>query len=474
LQDQVPPAALEDIQARIEADFHRPLAEIFQWFASEPMGSASLAQAHQARLRTGETVAVKVLRPRIEAIVEDDLRAVSQVLRRLKCYPRARRFADVDQLIQEFVKVTRNEMDMEMEGRHAEQFAHRFGAHSQVYVPTIYWDYTTPHTLTMEDVAYLKIDDVRAIQAAGIRCDDVARVLFNQYMEQLFVLHVVHADPHAGNLFVKPETGALFQIVYIDFGMVVVIPERLRAGLREYFIGMGLGDARRIVNAYVSMGSIAPDADLLRLEALTQATLDQFRESLLGQYRHIDIKAFHQLLFQQYRDVTLSGTLQCQADLLFASRALAVLSGMLTKIDPNFDPWEAVVPFAQRLQQQAWQAQWQGWIQKMADVIQHLYSSPERSADLVNTFYTPWQNLSPTSRSGPPLQPPLQPLKQAIHRQTRILVAVGLGLIGTIWYVGDRLVMVLTEGEQPGYQLGLWLIVAAIVSLIWAMRKQHF
>jgi predicted unusual protein kinase regulating ubiquinone biosynthesis (AarF/ABC1/UbiB family) len=495
LQDDVPPLPLEAVTAQIEADFQRPLADVFPWFSPEPVGSASLAQAHKARLASGETVVVKVLRPGIEGMVEADLQVISQAIQRLKFSKRIRQYVDLDRLVKEFVTVTRNEMDMAAEGHNAERFAQCFEADLQVYVPKIFWAYTAAHTLTMEDVAYLKIDDVAAIEATGIRCSDVAKWLFRIYMEQFFMTHLVHADPHAGNVFVKPLPDAdeshlhgpdwagfrpgdpvppcparPFQIAFVDFGMVVAIPERQRAALREYLIGVGTRDAHRIVKSYVAMGAVRPGTDLTRLEALTEATLEQFGDTLLGQFKDVNLDTFNRLLLQQYRDVTVGGTLQFPTDLLFVSRASGVLSGMIAKIDPNFNAWTEAAAFAERLLQDEWRDHWQDWLHNVADFTQLVFRLPRQFEAVLSQAQQ--GRLSVTSTQTTEFQNTVQKLQHTLNRQSWILAAIGLFMTGVIWHVGSRLVAVVAQKGQRDDDFGVWLMLLAAICFVLGMWKR--
>ena len=204
LQDEVPPHPREAVVAQIEADFGRPLHELFSFFADEPMGAASLAQVHEARTVDGDLVVVKALRPGIEVLVETDLAAFAQATRWLQLWRGLRQRVDVAWLEREFRTVTRSELDLEAEGRSAERFARDFADDPDVLVPGIRWPYTAIRTLTMENVAAVKVGDPAAIAAAGIDRSEVAKRLYAVYMRQFFETHFVHADPHPGNIFVHP------------------------------------------------------------------------------------------------------------------------------------------------------------------------------------------------------------------------------------------------------------------------------
>ena len=368
LQDEVPPQPLATIVRQVEADFGRPLADVFPWFEAEPIGAASLAQVHRAALPGGERVVVKVLRPDIAVLVETDLAATHLAIRLLKLWGRLRRRVDLDRLDREFRTVTRRELDLHAEGANAERFARDFAGDARVHVPRVFWEHSAGHTLTLEDAGYLKISGLAALEAAGIDRRQVARDLYQIYMQQIFVHHFVHADPHPGNLFIRPlplpgeapigpgdavpappaGTTRPFQIVFVDFGMTAEVPERLRSALREYLIGLGTRDAARVVRSYVMAGVLLPGADLRRIEEMHTALFDRFWGVRIGDLRDVALAEARGLVVQ-YRDLIYEAPFQLQVDLLFVSRAVGLLAGLSTQLDPAFDPWAETLPFAQQL-----------------------------------------------------------------------------------------------------------------------------
>ncbi len=354
LQDEVAPVPFDAVRDRIERDLGAPLAERFESVETSACGSASLAQVHRARTLDGERVVVKALRPGIERLVETDLAAFSTAVRWLRVSRRLRRRADVGWIEREFRTVTSRELDLEAEGRSAERFARDFAAEPRVRVPAVRWDLSAAGTLTMEDVGAVKIADVDGIRAAGIDPAAVARTLYGVYMRQFFETHLVHADPHPGNIFVEPlppqgedDSPAGFRLCFVDFGMTTVIPERLRASLREFAIALGTRDARRLVQSYVTAGTLLPEADVERLVEAHRAVLDRFWGIRLADLRDAALEESSELVLE-YRDLLLEAPIQLQADMIFALRAVGLLAGLCTHLDPEFDPWRETVPYARR------------------------------------------------------------------------------------------------------------------------------
>jgi len=478
LQDEIPPEPLEDVLAQIEEDFGCPVSEIFNWFDPEVLGSASLAQAHLARITSGQEVVVKVLRPGIDVLVETDLAAIALALRWLKLYKRVSKRVDLDWLAEEFTIITRAELDFKAEGQNAERFAADFADDPQVYVPKVYWEYSAARTLTLENVGYIKIGDLEGIDAAGISRPDVARKFYNLYMEQVFVTNFVHSDPHPGNVFIRPlvhpdetdrkafhpndpvphKSGRPFQIVFVDFGMVATIPERLRAALKDYAIGVGTRDAHRVVQSYDDAGVLLPGADKKRLE---EATADMFQRLWgvrMGQVRELAVTEA-QYFMREYRDIVYEAPFQFPADMLFVIRAIGILSGMATNLDPNFDPWSATIPFAERLAKEELQKDWRGWLQEVVNLAQLTLKLPSQLERVLTEAER--GDLTLQTSFSPEARKTIRRLEQSINRLAWMVVAVGLLISGVNVHISNN-----TESN-----LGVWLMGAALVVFLWGMLR---
>jgi predicted unusual protein kinase regulating ubiquinone biosynthesis (AarF/ABC1/UbiB family) len=447
---------------------------LFKWIAREPLGAASLAQAHVARLVSGQEVVVKVLRPGIEVLVETDLAAIALAIRWLKFYKRVSKRVDLDWLSQEFTRVTRNELDFKAEGLNAEHFARDFADDLQVHVPKVYWDYSAARTLTLENVGYIKIGDLAAIEAAGISRPRIAKKFYNIYMEQIFVNNFVHADPHPGNVFIRPlphpdeqgvaafpPNGAIphkpdrpFQIVFVDFGMVVTIPERLRAALREYAIGVGTRDAFRVVKSYSDAGILLPGADLKRLEEATADMFGRIWGIRMGQVR--DLAAGEMQYFvREYRDIVYEAPFQFPVDMLFTFRAIGILSGMATNLDPNFDPWSETIPFAERLAKEELQKNWRGWLEEAVDLGRLLLKLPYQLDRVLRE--TEQGNLTIQTALSPKTRKALKSLEQSVNRLAWMVLAVGLLLAGVNLY------------NAGSNNFGIWLMASALIVFLWGL-----
>lgn len=467
LQDEVPAETFEDVRAVIEAEFHRPLAEVFPWVKPEPEAAASLAQVHRARLTSGEEVVVKVQRPRIECLVETDLAAIRLAVNWLKLYPPVSKRVDLGRLYDEFSHTTRRELDFVQEGRNADRFAADFASDQGVYIADVYWDYTTRRVLTLENVASIKIDDLLAIEAAGISRAQVARKLYDTYLEQIFVHSFVHADPHPGNLFIHPldrpqnapvDAPRPFLLIFVDFGMVAVIPETLRASLRDVAIAVGTRDAQRLVQAYYDAGVLLPGAERQRLEELHEVIFARFGGATIGQLTDVAMQQAP-FLIREYRDILFEMPFQFPTDILFAMRAVAILSGMATSLDPRFDPWAATLPFAERLAAEQLTHNWRGILDEVSAIVGLALRLPGR----LDRFLTQAERgeLLQQIALAPDTARAIRRLERAVDRLTWVLLALGL-------FTGGLL---LRTGEGPG-GASTALFVAAAVSLGWGLLRR--
>ncbi len=473
LQDEVPAEPFAAIVAQVEEDFGRPLARSFAAFDPQPVGAASLAQVHRARLLGGEEVVVKVLRPGIGVLVETDLAAAGLALRLLRFSRRVRRRVDLERVEREFRATTEHELDLAAEGKNVERFAADFAGDRHVRAPRVHWPASARRTLALEDVGYLKFADLAALERAGIDRREVARSLYRIYMQQIFVHHFVHADPHPGNLFVEPLpgpgeapfapgdpvpflAGREFAIVFVDFGMVATIPDRLHRALRDYVIALGTRDAAGMVQAYLAAGVLLPSADLGRLEEAHRALFDRFWGVSLGQLRDVAFSEAGYFL-REYRDLLYEAPFQVQVDLLFVSRAVGLLSGMATTLDPEFDPWAETIPFAERLASQEadrLRRDWREWLREGAVQGRALIGLPRRLADLLARAER--GELTVQSSLAPEARRTIQHLERSAHRLAWTVLAAAL-LIGAV----------LLHVDAPSESWDRWFAALALASFLW-------
>jgi len=299
-------------------------------------------------LKNGERVIVKIQRPGIEAIVTVDLAAIRTGVSWLKRYGPIRRRADLDALFDEFGRTLYQELDYLAEGRNAEKFTADFADWKDIRIPKIHWELSTRRVLVMEDIGAFKVSDVAAYTAQGVSGPAVAQLLFKFYLQQVFVNGFFHADPHSGNMFVEPHGDGKFSLNVVDFGMVGTLPPALKAQLRESFIGVATRDVHRLVMAMEGMGWLLPSADKAQIERAADKAFAHFWGISMGDLQNVDLKEVKEFT-REFRSLIYSMPFQIPSDMLFLGRALGILSGLATQIDPRFNVFEAAAPFAQKM-----------------------------------------------------------------------------------------------------------------------------
>ena len=407
LQDEVPPESFADIRRVAEAEFGMPLEENFAAFDQAPLAAASLGQVHRARLqKTTKSsfppsdyvqmhtpteswqadVVVKIQRPKIEQLIETDLSALRTVGGWLHHYRPIRKRANVPALLSEFTRILFEEIDYLAEGRNAETFANNFKGDKSVRVPRVVWTHTTRRALTLENVWAIKVTDYQTIGEAGVNRAEVASRLLKTYLKQIFEDGFFHADPHPGNLFVhplplKPQAGAQstcsWELIFVDFGMVGHVPSNLRHGLRELLIGIGTQDAARVVKSYQMMDMLLPYADLALLEKMEARAFERFWGKSMNELTQLSIQEMRDFA-DEFRELLFDMPFQVPQNMIFLARCVGILSGMCTGLDPHFNLWDHIVPFAQKLIADEAKASIEVWLAELEKLVHALVGIPQK------------------------------------------------------------------------------------------------
>lgn len=355
LQDEVPAVPFADIKGRVETELGVPLERAYAWFDEVPLAAASLGQAHRARLSDREAddagfvdVVVKVQRPGIDDIIAVDLAALRKVggwLRRIRMVSDR---VDAPALVEEFAQTGLEEIDYLHEAANAERFAENFADDDRVAAPAVAWERTTRRLLTLSDVTAIKINDIEALRGAGIDPVEVAQAFAAAMFEQVFTHSFFHADPHPGNIFVTPMPDGAWRLTFIDFGMMGEVPEGLRSGLRGLVIAVASRDGKRLVEAVQEVGVLLPSADTKSFERAVTQLFARFGGMGFAELSTVDPREFRDFA-HEFGDTIRSLPFQLPEGMLLLFRAVSLTSGMCSGLDPKFNVWDAVEPFAGQL-----------------------------------------------------------------------------------------------------------------------------
>lgn len=456
LQDEVPPEPFDFVRPTIESELGGRLDDLFEWMDSEPLAAASLGQVHRARLTSGEAVVVKVQRADIRPLVDVDLAALKRVIGWLKRYRPVRRRVDLDALYGEFSRTLWEELDYVAEAANARRFGEMFAEDTGVRIPWVDSPHSTARVLTLEDVYFTKITDYAAVEGAGVDRQEVAERLFRTYLRQIFIEGFFHADPHPGNLFVEALGEGNWRLVFVDFGMVGRLSPEVMEGLKEMAIGIGGRDPDRLVRAYQTLGVLLPEADLDRIRQAESALFDQLWGKSMSELVRIHPREMTRFT-RQFRDLMVEMPFQVPTDLIFLGRCVAILSGMCTGLDPGFNLFQGMAPFAQRLLSD----QRGNWLQMLLERLARegaaLASIPSRLDAALGRLER--GQLVVMASAAPDLERSLGRLTRAIDRLVVAVVFAGLLLGGALLYLsGERLI------GEVGFGL-------ALLALIWALRR---
>ncbi len=507
LQDEVPPAPAGHVLEVIIEELGAPPSELFRRFEQEAVAAASLGQVHFATLHDGREVAVKVQRPFIDQIIEVDLSAVAWVVRLIKNYPPIRRRANLEALLAEFGRVLVQELDYVQEARNGAQFRKNFAAVQGVYVPEPITEYTTRRVLVMERIGGIKINDLAALEQAGVSRNELAARLNNCYLKQFFIDGFFHADPHPGNLFVRLEeeehalvyqnghqptmpfgwksersTGNLvngvmtdghlfgeaeahtvargrpFTLIFVDFGMVGALPPQTMSVIRHGVVGLATNDAERIVDTIERLNMILPGTDRRPIVQAVQIMLRHSFNRTMREMTNIDVEA----IFDETKEIIYDLPFQIPQDLLYFGRALSMVAGLATEICPDVNLFEELRPFARMLlDQEQRNGNWPDQVQKeLRELAQILLTLPRQ----MDAYY------KASNRGELPNRLDVSRIERSMRRVEQSTERLAGGIFATGLFLGG--VQLRNRGLSSEASRAWWAAAVAALWTAWPRRER--
>ena len=336
LHDDNPPISFEEIKTIIETELGGEIKEFFAEFKEESLATASIAQVHEAKLHTGEKVAVKVQKTDVQEIVETDLAIMKFIANESDRFNTSFKHLNLPAVLHEFDRSIHKEMDFNNELMNIRHLNDNFKYNDKIIVPTVYPDYSTEKVLTMEYVEGVKLSEV-------IEGDDpkynkilIADRIVRSYFKQLFLDGFFHADPHPGNIFITEENA----VCYIDFGMMGSLDEEFRQDLAELMIYFSDRNIDGLVNQLIRMDILNEKIDI----NLLKTDLND----LFAKYYGVELSRFNGIiedllfLMQKY-DVRLPN------EFVLMARGLSMVENIGLRLDPDIDVVSLLKPFARKL-----------------------------------------------------------------------------------------------------------------------------
>jgi ubiquinone biosynthesis protein len=339
LQDDVRPFPFEQAERVIEEELGNTLERLFTEFEPAPVAAASIGQVHRATLPNGRRVAVKVQRPGAPAKIEADLVLLYQAARLAKERIRAFDFVDTRQLVDEFARQIRQELDYRQEARNAQTFHRNFAGHPHVRVPKVYWQYTRPRVLTLEWIDGIQLADVDLLGMSLEERRDLAYRITETWMTMIFRHGFFHGDPHPANILVPAEAGT---IGLVDFGAVGTLTDDDLSKLTGLFIDAAHENIELLPKRLSDLGVRYPKDREGEFLAEIRELYYRYYGSSLSEIDPIQvIREGFQLIY--------SLNLHLPARFLLLDRSIATLGSVGQELYPDFNVFDVARPYARDL-----------------------------------------------------------------------------------------------------------------------------
>lgn len=349
LQDRIPPRPYEQIVRRIHEEFGEEPSKLFAEFNPTPVASASLAQVHQAKLHDGRNVAVKVQHLDIEETAKLDLSALYKVFTIVGALFKIRglkgQFQQISTMIHE-------ELDFTKEAEYIKRISANFLGNDEIDFPEIIEEYSSHRVLTTVFIDGIKATNTNELEALNIDRETLANRIVDTYCQMIFEDGIYHADPHPGNLFIRPDGS----VVFIDFGAVAQLSPEMKDGIPQFLIAILRREPDMVLNAIKKMGFISHQQD----EQTAIELIDLFHERFLDQLpletlnlsdinaekafdMHVEAWEDIQKLDISLRD--LMSAFQVPKDWILLERTVLLLLGLCTHIYPQLNPMQTIRPY---------------------------------------------------------------------------------------------------------------------------------
>lgn len=353
LQDNVPPIPAALARRLIEKAYGRRIEEVFASFESEPVASASIAQVHFATLKDGREVAVKVLRPNMLSVIDDDLslmRTVAVWVERLSADGKRLKPREV---VAEFDNHLHDELDLVREAANAAQLRRNMQGLNLVLVPEMHWALCTQTVLVMERMNGVPISQTQRLRDAGVDIPKLARDGVTIFFTQVFRDGFFHADMHPGNIQVSLAPATFGHYIALDFGIVGTLTEFDKEYLAQNFIAFFRRDYKRVAELHIESGWVPENTRVDELEGAIRAVCEPHFDRPL---KDISLGQVLLRLFQTSRRFNV----EIQPQLVLLQKTLLNVEGLGRQLDPELDLWSTAKPFLERWMndQIGWRGLW--------------------------------------------------------------------------------------------------------------------
>ena len=338
LQDRTSPVEFDEIRAMIESEFGNKIDEVFRKIEATPIASGSVAQVHRAVLKTsGETVAVKVLKPGTRSVFETDLSIIGHLARLAVHYIPELQVYDPLRRISEFTEILLGELNFTKEANTVERFARFFHGTDYVHIPRVYRDYTTPGVMVMELIDGIKVSNIEALERAGLNRREIAENGVEIALKEIFEFGFFHADPHPGNIFILPEN----VIAPVDFGITGYIDGEGMQIIGSILFGLIEGDTDKIIRTFRRYNFIREDVDVRTLKIDLMDLIEMTQDNRISRINASSAIGAIFTLTRKYR-------IKFPSEYFLIFKTLFEIEGVARRLYPEYNLTESVRPYMRR------------------------------------------------------------------------------------------------------------------------------
>jgi ubiquinone biosynthesis protein len=338
LQDDVTPFPYADVERVVLEDLHQPISRLFVEFDEEPLAAASIGQVHRAVLPNGRRVAVKVQRPNAPRQIESDIQLLEQAARLVKERVRALDFVDTREIVDEFARSIRQELDYRQEGRNAQAFHHNFAGHPHVAVPRVYWSYTSRRVLTLEYLDGVQLADLEVDQWTMEQRRRLAYVIADAWLTMIFRHGFFHGDPHPANILVlSPE-----RIGLVDFGLSGKLTDRDLSKLTRLFIDAAHENIEVLPRRLADLGVRYPKEKEEEFISELHQIYSRYYGSSLSEIDPLQV-------IREAFGLIYALNLRLPGRFVMLDKAIATIGSVGVDLYPGFNVFEVAKPYARGL-----------------------------------------------------------------------------------------------------------------------------
>ncbi|SFG17788.1 2-octaprenylphenol hydroxylase [Duganella sp. CF458] len=349
LQDRVPPFDSDLAIMMIEESLGAHPDELFARFERVPVASASIAQVHFAALKDGTQVAVKVLRPGMKKLIDEDVALMHIAANFINRVWADSKRLKIQEVVQEFDKYLHDELDLMREAANASQLRRNFAESKLLLVPEMYWDYCSSNVIVMERMHGIPVSQIDRLVEAGVDLKKLSSDGVEIFFTQVFRDGFFHADMHPGNILVSIEPESFGRYIALDFGIVGTLNDYDKDYLSQNFLAFFRRDYKRVAEAHIESGWAPKETRIDELEAAVRACCEPIFDRPLK-----DI-SFGQVLLRLFQ-TSRRFNVEVQPQLVLLQKTLLNIEGLGRQLDPELDLWKTAKPYLER-----WMAEQVGW-----------------------------------------------------------------------------------------------------------------